>query len=347
MSPQLAPEGDLGSEPWEARTERVVVRGLTEGDIPELRVATAGSVDRSLQWGPSGLDGLDTLAAEQGDSQLTFLVHVTDDSLGAGEDHRVAARINLYGIVRGRASWATLGYTAFDPYAGRGLLREGLALVLDHVFAQASSGLGLHRLEAGVQPGNERSSLLLRSLGFVSEGFSPRLLTVPAADDAADAWRDHDRFALLAEDWPGAEHLGAVAFRPHPRRRIVCVVTGDDGRARHTLAAALGRELGIPLLRADWLPGERIFTSLGESPCGAVLSGAYTEEGAAALRVGLESAGDDPSVVAHVHCRDAERAAGGERTAYRLELGSSWEVAGEADARQVAALAVRVAARQR
>ena len=256
---------------------RVSVALATTRDLTALRTATESSQQRITRWGPSGLDGLEAQVTDQGPGRLTFLVHVHTSLRVAAAGHGIAARINLNSIVRGRASWATLGYDAFDPYAGRGLLREGLALVVDHAFARQPEGLGLHRLEAGVQPGNERSALLLRSLGFQREGFSPRLVWVPTLGDPADGWRDHDRFALTCENWPGSAHLAQVAYRAPVRRRIGCVVNGPEQPARDGLAARLAHELGVPVLRREWLGDAVLFRTLAESPCGAVLSGWFTE----------------------------------------------------------------------
>jgi ribosomal-protein-alanine N-acetyltransferase len=80
--------------------------------------------------------------------------------------------INVSEIVRGAFRSAYLGYYAFTPEAGRGLMAEGLALVLDAAFRR----LGLHRLEANIQPANRASRRLVRRLGFRREGFSPRYL---------------------------------------------------------------------------------------------------------------------------------------------------------------------------
>jgi ribosomal-protein-alanine N-acetyltransferase len=103
-----------------------------------------------------------------------------------------------------------LGYYAFSPHAGRGLMREGLALVLDEAFRR----LGLHRLEANIQPENGVSRRLVRGLGFRREGFSPRYLRI------AGRWRDHERWAILREEWPGARTaLDNRPGRNHARRR--------------------------------------------------------------------------------------------------------------------------------
>jgi len=99
--------------------------------------------------------------------------------------------INVNEIVRGALRSAYLGYYAFVPHAGRGYMVEGLALALRWIFG----ALALHRVEANIQPGNAASRALVRRLGFRREGFSPRYLKV------AGRWRDHERWALVAEDW--------------------------------------------------------------------------------------------------------------------------------------------------
>jgi ribosomal-protein-alanine N-acetyltransferase len=84
-----------------------------------------------------------------------------------------------------------LGYYAFAPQDGQGLMSDGLSLALDVAFR----ALRLHRVEANIQPANTRSTALVRRAGFVREGFSRRYIKL------AGRWRDHERWALLAEDW--------------------------------------------------------------------------------------------------------------------------------------------------
>ena len=102
----------------------------------------------------------------------------------------LAGVININEIVRGAFCSGYLGYYAFAPQDGRGYMQAGLARVVGLAFRK----YGLHRLEANIQPENRRSIALVRSLGFRKEGYSPRYLKI------AGRWRDHERWALTADE---------------------------------------------------------------------------------------------------------------------------------------------------
>jgi [ribosomal protein S5]-alanine N-acetyltransferase len=110
------------------------------------------------------------------------------------EDHAIAGFINISEIVRGNLQSAFVGYGAVARYARQGLLGEAMGLVL----ADAFGPLGLHRLEANIQPGNTASIALARRAGFELEGFSRRYLRV------GGEWRDHERWAIRSEAWRAA-----------------------------------------------------------------------------------------------------------------------------------------------
>lgn len=107
----------------------------------------------------------------------------------AFEGTTLAATINLNEIVRGIFLSAYLGYYAYPATAGRGVMTQALRLVI----AEAFGPMGLHRLEANIQPSNTRSKALVQRLGFRLEGLSPGYLFID------NAWRDHERWALRAD----------------------------------------------------------------------------------------------------------------------------------------------------
>lgn len=106
------------------------------------------------------------------------------------ERGEICGVINLSEIVRGSFQSAYLGYYALVPHAGKGFMSAGLELVMGVAFGE----LGLHRLEANIQPKNQRSIELVRRAGFRFEGLSTRYLKI------AGRWRDHERWAITAEE---------------------------------------------------------------------------------------------------------------------------------------------------
>lgn len=107
------------------------------------------------------------------------------------ESGELTGVVNINEIVRHSELSGRLGYYAFTPHAGRGLMREALELVVARAFGE----LGLHRLEANIQPGNRRSIALVEALGFRREGTARGFLKI------GNRWRDHERWALVKEDW--------------------------------------------------------------------------------------------------------------------------------------------------
>jgi [ribosomal protein S5]-alanine N-acetyltransferase len=110
------------------------------------------------------------------------------------EDDAIVGFLNLGEIVRGGFQSAYLGYGAVASHAGKGYMTEALELVLRDTFTR----LGLHRVEANIQPGNAASIALVRRAGFELEGVSPRYLKI------GGRWRDHERWAIRSERWSAA-----------------------------------------------------------------------------------------------------------------------------------------------
>ncbi|MEM9101865.1 MAG: GNAT family protein [Pseudomonadota bacterium] len=105
--------------------------------------------------------------------------------------HQLIGVINLSLITRGLLDNAYLSYYVHIDYSGQGYMTEGLLQVIDIVF----NHMHLHRLEANIQPHNLSSKKMVKRCGFRYEGFSPKLINVQGI------WRDHERWALLNDNY--------------------------------------------------------------------------------------------------------------------------------------------------
>jgi len=165
------------------RTPRLVVRTLRAGDAPALLAYQERNAEHLRRWQPTPPKEFYTLAywerfiaqsvgAET--KRLRFAAFAPDSP-------DVVAIVNLQSIERGAGQVAVLGYSLDGAAQGKGFAREAVGAVVDYAFAT----LGLHRIEANYQPNNDRSGKLLRSLGFVVEGYARDFLFVDGE------WRDH------------------------------------------------------------------------------------------------------------------------------------------------------------
>ena len=167
--------------------ERVLIRPASAADEPEFLAAVERSFTFHHPW----------VQAPGTPQEYRDYLSKHEDSRGVAfclwleEPRALVGVVNLSEIVHGCFRSAYLGYYAFVPYAGRGLMKDGLAQVITHAFKV----MKLHRLEANIQPRNLRSKALVKTLGFRREGFSPRYLKINGR------WRDHERWAILCEDW--------------------------------------------------------------------------------------------------------------------------------------------------
>ena len=106
---------------------------------------------------------------------------------------------------------AYLGYHIGASHARRGYMAEALGLALTRAFGP----LRLHRLEANIRPENAASIALVRQLGFTREGYSRRYLKI------GGRWRDHERWAILREDWRARRAQHRAQQRAASRARAV------------------------------------------------------------------------------------------------------------------------------
>jgi [ribosomal protein S5]-alanine N-acetyltransferase len=170
---------------------RVQLRVLSRDDRTEFLALAREShkLHRPWTYPPERSDQFDELYSR---SRREDFLCVLACRIDTGE---ITGVFTISQIVRGAFQSAYLGYYAHERHSGQGFMREALEQVLDHCFGP----LGLHRIEANIQPQNARSIGLARGAGFRLEGFSPRYLLI------GGQWRDHERYAITADERAAAK----------------------------------------------------------------------------------------------------------------------------------------------
>jgi len=128
--------------------------------------------------------------AEEG-TDFTFFLFARDNL-----EATLVGGITLSNIRRRAAQFATLGYWMGQPFAGQGLMTEGVSTLLPFIF----DTLDLHRVHAAFLPNNMASRRVLEKNGFVEEGYAERYLQIDGR------WEDHVLMGLTREGWEAARH---------------------------------------------------------------------------------------------------------------------------------------------
>ena len=176
-----------------APRSRVLLSHPTEADEDEFvaRMRASRALHRPWLYPPETPADYRRYLATLGERKVGYLGR-------RREDGALIGYASIGEIIRGLLQGAFLGYGGVAGHAGQGYMTEAVQLVVREAFGT----LGLHRLEANIQPGNLASIALARRCGFEKEGFSPRYLKV------GGRWRDHERWAIRAD-----------SVRPATRRR--------------------------------------------------------------------------------------------------------------------------------
>ena len=164
----------------------VDVRPVTRSDAAELIHANVESRDYHAPWVQPFTDAAgfeDWFGGLATGASISLLAR---HGLSGG----IVGVFNLSQVFLKGFRNAYLGYYGMIGFARRGLMTEALRLAARYAFDE----IGLHRLEANIQPANLASIALAMRVGFRKEGFSPRYLQVNGE------WRDHERWALLVDD---------------------------------------------------------------------------------------------------------------------------------------------------
>lgn len=177
-----------------ASGERVTLRYPRFEDLAEYVELVRVSRELHRPWEPLRPEGAPPAASQE--TFMAWLMGADDPRtermlICQKTDGAIVGRFHLNEIVRGAFYSAYMSYWVGSPFAGKGLMREGIELVLKHAFET----VGLHRVEANIQPTNAPSIALAKGAGFRLEGYSERYLKI------AGEWADHERWAMTVEDW--------------------------------------------------------------------------------------------------------------------------------------------------
>ncbi|WP_206244838.1 GNAT family N-acetyltransferase [Novosphingobium terrae] len=164
---------------------RIRIKSAIETDAEELIAANRNSVGFHAPWVRPFTDrtGFEAWFAGLDGTRAVGLV-----ARNAASNAPVGV-FTFSQIVRGPFQSAYLGFYGLEGQLGQGLITDALRASIVYAFSR----LELHRVEANVQPTNHRSLALVARAGFRKEGYSPAYLYIDGA------WRDHERWAILAD----------------------------------------------------------------------------------------------------------------------------------------------------
>jgi RimJ/RimL family protein N-acetyltransferase len=165
--------------PYRIRTERLTIRCWEPRDAPLLKEALDASLDHLRPWMPWAHDEpqpldekVELLRRFRGEFDLgqDFVYGLFD-----GDETAVVGGAGLHTRVGQGA--LEIGYWLSASWVGRGLAREAAAALTLAAFRVC----GVDRVEIHVDPANDRSLAVPRTLGFTEEGTLRRRL--PAGPD--------------------------------------------------------------------------------------------------------------------------------------------------------------------
>lgn len=109
-------------------------------------------------------------------------------------DGMLVGTVTIFDVVRGASQSGFVGYHVFNHMTGQGFATEALRALIALGFGRGPGQLGLHRLEACVEPENLASRAVLARCGFRFEGIARRRI------HQRGAWRDVEIHAMTVED---------------------------------------------------------------------------------------------------------------------------------------------------
>lgn len=185
---------------------RVVLRPLTLGDAPDL-LAVFGDPEVCRYWSTTALRDLAEAEELVRDVESLFRAReLFEWGIAERSGEGVIGTATLFHVTTANRR-AEIGFAVGRAHQGRGLASEAVAILIAFAF----DSLGLHRLEADVDPRNGPSLRLLERQGFRREGFLRERHFV------GGEIQDTVLLGLLRPEWVGRPvTTAAEGARPQP-----------------------------------------------------------------------------------------------------------------------------------
>lgn len=190
-----------------AAGKRVFLRFPNEADRAEFIALRRNSRNFLEKWEPIPRAGLDPWGDSGFDRELELAdtEHTKRLLICRKPDSVIVGRLSISGIERGIQQTCHFGYWMGAEHIRKGYCSEAVRLGLRYAFRK----LGLHRVEANLQPNNIASRGVAMAAGLKQEGYSPRYIKIRGQ------WKDHERWAITIEDW--REQQAAKSSVPRSR----------------------------------------------------------------------------------------------------------------------------------
>ena len=176
-------------------TKRLLLRLASQEDVPAIIKYYAENKTYLTPFYPVWSESFFTEKYWENEVEIAIAEFVQGQSLRLlifnQSESTIIGTINFRNFIRGVAQFCTVGYSLAEKEQGQGYMTEALKASIDYVFEQ----LKMHRIMANYMPHNQRSGNLLKSLGFVVEGYARDYLLINGQ------WQDHILTSLINPQW--------------------------------------------------------------------------------------------------------------------------------------------------
>ncbi|WGV23978.1 ribosomal protein S5-alanine N-acetyltransferase [Halotia branconii] len=182
-------------------SDRLLLRIGIKEDIPKIVKYFTENRNYLTPFYPTWVADFFTQQYWQYQIENSFLEFIHEQSLKLfifikKNPNEIIGVINFNNFVRGAAHFCYVGYSLAEAKQGNGYMREALKVATDYVFQE----LNFHRIMANYMPHNRRSGNVLKSLGFVVEGYARDYLLINGQ------WQDHILTSLINPNWQTNEN---------------------------------------------------------------------------------------------------------------------------------------------